>query len=135
MTAFGDKLFGVKGGVQVNVAGYMETGFMFTPAIGVAINLEEADRTSLFGDLEVGYTFARGSRWAPASRYGTSPTAISSLWMAWHGRVPGMEKRDEEAQARREPRVAPVLRSHERPGCELSVLGWAPTCSSRDFAE
>jgi nucleoid-associated protein YgaU len=60
VTAFGDKLFGVKGGVQINVAGYMETGFMFTPAIGVAINLEEADRTSFFGDLEVGYTFARG---------------------------------------------------------------------------
>ena len=60
VTAFGDKLFGVKGGVQINVAGYLETGFMFTPAIGVAINLEEADRTSLFGDLEVGYTFASG---------------------------------------------------------------------------
>ena len=60
VTAFGDKLFGVKGGVQINVVGYMETGFMFTPAIGVAINLEEADRTSLFGDLEVGYTFASG---------------------------------------------------------------------------
>ena len=60
VTAFGDKLFGVKGGVQINVAGYMETGFMFTPAIGVAINLEEADRTSFFGDLEVGYTFASG---------------------------------------------------------------------------
>jgi hypothetical protein len=60
VTAFGDALFGVKGGVQINVAGYMETGFMFTPAIGVAINLEEVDRTSLFGDLEVGYTFARG---------------------------------------------------------------------------
>jgi hypothetical protein len=60
VTAFGDKLFGVKGGVQINVAGYMESGFMFTPAIGVAVNLEEADRTSLFGDLEVGYTFASG---------------------------------------------------------------------------
>lgn len=60
VSAFGDALFGVKGGVQINVAGYMESGFMFTPAIGVAINLEEVDRTSLFGDLEVGYTFARG---------------------------------------------------------------------------
>ena len=60
VTAFGDKLFGVKGGVQINVAGYMEAGFMFTPAIGVAINLEEVDRTSLFGDLELGYTFASG---------------------------------------------------------------------------
>jgi hypothetical protein len=60
VSAFGDALFGVKGGVQIRVAGDMETGFMFTPAIGVAINLEEVDRTSLFGDLEVGYTFARG---------------------------------------------------------------------------
>lgn len=60
VTAFGNALFGVKGGVQINVAGYMESGFMFTPAIGVAINLEEVDRTSLFGDLELGYTFARG---------------------------------------------------------------------------
>ena len=60
VTAFGDALFGVKGGVQINVAGYMESGFMFTPAIGVAVNLEEVDRTSFFGDLEVGYTFARG---------------------------------------------------------------------------
>ena len=60
VSAFGDKLFGIKGGVQINVAGYMETGFMFTPALGVAINLEEGDRTSLFGDLEVGYTFASG---------------------------------------------------------------------------
>jgi hypothetical protein len=60
VSAFGDKLFGVKGGVQVRVAGDMETGFMFLPALGVAINLEEGDRSSLFGDLEVGYTFARG---------------------------------------------------------------------------
>jgi hypothetical protein len=42
------------------VAGDFETGFMFWPALGVAINLEETDRTSLFGDLEVGYTFASG---------------------------------------------------------------------------
>jgi hypothetical protein len=60
VSAFGDALFGVKGGVQINVAGYMETGLMFLPAIGVAVNVEEADRTSLFGDLEVAYTFARG---------------------------------------------------------------------------
>jgi hypothetical protein len=60
VTAFGDKLFGVKGGVQVRVFGDFETGFMFTPALGVAINIDETDRTSLFGDLEVGYTFARG---------------------------------------------------------------------------
>ena len=60
VSAFGDALFGVKGGVQVRVIGDMETGFMFTPALGVAINLEETERTSLFGDLEVGYTFKRG---------------------------------------------------------------------------
>jgi hypothetical protein len=60
VTAFGDALFGFKAGMQINVAGYMESGFMFTPALGVAINLEEPSRTSLFGDLEVGYTFAKG---------------------------------------------------------------------------
>ena len=60
VSAFGDALFGVKGGMQINVAGYMESGFMFTPALGVAINLEEPSRTSLFGDLEVGYAFAKG---------------------------------------------------------------------------
>ena len=60
VSAFGDALFGVKAGMQINVAGYMESGFMFTPALGVAINLEEPSRTSLFGDLEVGYAFARG---------------------------------------------------------------------------
>jgi hypothetical protein len=59
VSAFGDALFGVKGGVQIRVAGDMDTGFMFVPAIGVAINLEEASRTSLFGDLEVGYAFKR----------------------------------------------------------------------------
>ena len=82
--AFGDKLFGLKGGVQSAWPDDLETGFMFTPAIGVAINLEEGDRTSLFGDLEIGYTFAtRGLRWAPASRCGTSPTAISSRSDGW----------------------------------------------------
>ena len=35
----------------------MDTGFMFVPAIGVAINLEEGSRSSLFGDAEVGYAF------------------------------------------------------------------------------
>ncbi len=60
VSAFGDKLFGIKGGVQIRVAGDFETGFMFTPALGVAINLEESSRSSLFGDLEVGYTFASG---------------------------------------------------------------------------
>jgi hypothetical protein len=60
VSAFGNALFGAKGGMQVRVAGDMESGFMFTPALGVAINLEEASRSSLFGDLEVGYTFARG---------------------------------------------------------------------------
>jgi nucleoid-associated protein YgaU len=57
--AFGNPLFGVKGGVQVRVFGELESGFMFVPAIGVAINLEEGSRSSLFGDAEVGYAFKR----------------------------------------------------------------------------
>ena len=59
VTAFGDALFGVKGGVQIRVAGDMDTGFMFVPAIGLAINLKEGSRSSLFGDAEVGYAFKR----------------------------------------------------------------------------
>jgi nucleoid-associated protein YgaU len=59
VSAFGNALVGLKGGVQIRVAGDMESGFMFVPAIGVAINLEEGSRSSLFGDAEVGYAFTR----------------------------------------------------------------------------
>jgi hypothetical protein len=53
--AFGDQLVGVKGGIQ-----YGNQGFYFAPAIGVAFNLDESDRTSVFADGEVGYRFVRG---------------------------------------------------------------------------
>ena len=58
--AFGNKLFGVKGGVQVAWSDDTGDWLHVRAAIGVAINLDEGDRTSLFGDLEVGYTFASG---------------------------------------------------------------------------
>ena len=54
--AFGDPLFGVKGGVALKVTDH----WTFAPAIGLAVNVDEADRTSLFGDAEIDYVFARG---------------------------------------------------------------------------
>ena len=50
---------------------------MFVPALGVAINLEEGSRSSLFGDLEVGYAF---ERWK-GTYFGTGLT----LWDITHG--------------------------------------------------
>ena len=75
VTAFGDKLFGIKGGVQVRMSPIHGDGFMFTPAIGAAINLEEGDRTSLFGDLEL----------ATPSRRGVSLGTGLTLWDFTHG--------------------------------------------------
>jgi hypothetical protein len=46
---------GFKGGVQ-----FGNQGWYTAPAIGVAINVDEGDRTSLFLDGEVGYRFVRG---------------------------------------------------------------------------
>jgi hypothetical protein len=77
VSAFGDALFGVKGGMQINVAGYMENGFMFVPALGVAVNVEEPSRSSLFGDVEVGYAFQRLN----GIYFGTGLT----LWDITHG--------------------------------------------------
>ncbi|OFW01822.1 MAG: hypothetical protein A3I61_05615 [Acidobacteria bacterium RIFCSPLOWO2_02_FULL_68_18] len=53
---FGNALVGLKGGVAVR----MTPKVSLVPAIGAAVNLEEADRTSGFGDAEVAYAFARG---------------------------------------------------------------------------
>jgi hypothetical protein len=33
----------------------------FSPALGIAFNLDEADRTSGFGDAEINFVFANGS--------------------------------------------------------------------------
>ena len=55
--AFGDPLVGFKGGVNLR----MSEHFTFAPAVGVAFNLDESDRTSLFGDAEIQYIFARGA--------------------------------------------------------------------------
>jgi hypothetical protein len=55
--AFGDALVGFKGGVNLRLSEH----FTFAPAVGVAVNLDEGDRTSLFGDAEIQYIFARGA--------------------------------------------------------------------------
>jgi hypothetical protein len=55
--AFGDPLLGFKGGVALR----MTPRWSFSPALGVAANLEEGSRTSLFGDAELNYMFQRGA--------------------------------------------------------------------------
>ena len=55
--AFGDPLVGFKGGVNLR----MSQHFTFAPSIGLAVNLDESERTSLFGDAEIQYIFARGA--------------------------------------------------------------------------
>ncbi|MSO84238.1 MAG: hypothetical protein EXQ53_13250 [Acidobacteria bacterium] len=71
--AYGDPLIGVKGGVAVK----MTEHWTFAPAIGVAGNVEEAGRTSLFGDVELDYVFGRGAY------LGTGLT----MWDFTHGKV------------------------------------------------
>jgi hypothetical protein len=55
--AFGDPLVGFKGGVNLRLA----PRWTFEPAIGVAGNLDEGARTTLFGDAELNYIFQRGA--------------------------------------------------------------------------
>jgi hypothetical protein len=55
--AFGDPLVGFKGGVALKLSEH----FTFAPAIGVAGNLDEGARTTLFGDAEIQYIFPRGA--------------------------------------------------------------------------
>ncbi len=69
--AFGDPLVGVKGGVALKLAEH----WTFSPAVGVGVNLDESDRTSLFGDAEIDYVFQRGAY------LGTGVT----LWDVTHG--------------------------------------------------
>jgi hypothetical protein len=54
--SFCDPLLGFKAGVQFQLS----PRFMLAPAVGVAFNLDEGDRTSLFADLELNYTFDNG---------------------------------------------------------------------------
>jgi hypothetical protein len=54
--SFCDPLFGIKGGVQFQVKPHL----MLAPAVGVAINMDEGGRSSLFADFEVNRTFDNG---------------------------------------------------------------------------
>ena len=54
--SFCDPLIGIKGGVQFQV----KPNLMFAPAIGVALNLDESERTAVFADAELNYTFSGG---------------------------------------------------------------------------
>jgi len=51
--AFGNPLVGLKGGMTYK----MSANWTFSPAIGVAFNLDEGDRTSLFADAEIARRF------------------------------------------------------------------------------
>jgi hypothetical protein len=54
--SFCDPLIGVKGGLQFQV----NPNMMFAPAVGVAFNLDDSERTSVFADAELNYTFDNG---------------------------------------------------------------------------
>ena len=54
--SFCDPLLGFKGGVQFQLS----PRFMLAPAAGVAFNFDESDRTAVFADLELNYTFDNG---------------------------------------------------------------------------
>lgn len=52
-----DPLLGAKGGVQFDVA----PNLTIAPAVGIAANIDDGSRTSLFADLELTRTFANGA--------------------------------------------------------------------------
>ncbi len=52
-----DKLFGVKAGVDVRVG---EGMWRIAPAVGVAFNLDDSDRTSIFAEVEANRWFEKG---------------------------------------------------------------------------
>ena len=54
--SFCDPILGFKGGVQF----HLSPRFMLAPAAGVAFNFDESDRTAVFADLELNYTFDNG---------------------------------------------------------------------------
>ena len=58
---FCDPLFGIKGGIHI----HLSPKWMLAPSVGVAFNLDEMDRTSLFADLELNYTFNNGGYIGP----------------------------------------------------------------------
>ena len=53
--AAGDALIGVKGGVAFKLSPH----WSFSPALGFAVNTEHGERSTLFGDTELNYTFLR----------------------------------------------------------------------------
>ncbi|MDA1185961.1 MAG: hypothetical protein O2930_15130 [Acidobacteria bacterium] len=55
--AFFDTLVGLKGGVALKMAEHVS----FSPAIGVAVNVDQSERTSLFGDAEIDFLFGSGA--------------------------------------------------------------------------
>jgi len=55
--AFFDTLVGVKGGVALKMSDH----WTFAPALGVAANLDETERTTLFGDAELDFVFGSGA--------------------------------------------------------------------------
>ena len=55
--AFFDSLLGVKGGVALRMTDLLT----FAPSVGVAANLDETDRTTLFGDAEIDFMFGSGA--------------------------------------------------------------------------
>jgi hypothetical protein len=59
--SFCDPLLGVKGGVQFQISPH----FMIAPAAGIALNLDEGGRTSLFAEAEFNYTFDNGGYVGP----------------------------------------------------------------------
>lgn len=54
--SFCDPLFGIKGGAEF----YVKPNFVIAPSIGVAFNLDEGGRTSLFTEVEFNRLFANG---------------------------------------------------------------------------
>jgi len=55
--AFFDTLVGLKGGVALKMVEHV----LFVPAIGVAANIDQGDRTSLFTDGEIDFVFGPGA--------------------------------------------------------------------------
>ena len=55
--AFFDSLLGAKAGVALRMTDHLT----FAPAIGVGVNLDETDRTTLFGDAEIDFMFGSGA--------------------------------------------------------------------------
>ena len=57
LASFCDPLVGIKAGVEF----WVTPNFVIAPAVGVAINLDESDRTGMFVDGELNYVFDGGA--------------------------------------------------------------------------